>query len=97
MAFQFRSLQASGESFPFGLPIGLMNWKQLELILTLTTQVLFLNRLNMLELWTSGFLFFCSAYDFYYEGKNRFFVYLFCQAVAFLLMGLGYCGTFVPT
>jgi hypothetical protein len=35
MAFQFCSLQASGESFPFGLPIGLLNWKELELILTL--------------------------------------------------------------
>jgi beta-mannan synthase len=51
----------------------------------------------MLELWTAAFLFFCAIYDFHYEGKNHFFIYLFCQAVAFLLMGLGYCGTFVPS
>ncbi|CAK9212110.1 unnamed protein product [Sphagnum troendelagicum] len=55
------------------------------------------DRLNMLELWTAAFLFFCAIYDFHYEGKNHFFIYLFCQAVAFLLMGVGYCGTFVPS
>jgi hypothetical protein len=54
-------------------------------------------RLNMLELWTAAFLFFCAIYDFHYEGKNHFFIYLFCQAAAFLLMGVGYCGTFVPS
>jgi beta-mannan synthase len=55
------------------------------------------DRLNIWELWTSAFLLFCSIYDFHYKGKNRFYIYMFCQSVAFFIMGLGYCGTFVPS
>jgi hypothetical protein len=60
-------------------------------------QTCFYDRLNIWELWTAAFLFFCAVYDFYSQGKNHFFIYLFCQSVAFFLVSLGYCGTFVPS
>lgn len=52
--------------------------------------------MHILELWTGGFLMFCAVYDFYFQGKNHFYVYLFLQSCAFLIMGFGYVGTFVP-
>ncbi|KAG0613781.1 hypothetical protein M758_6G129900 [Ceratodon purpureus] len=54
-------------------------------------------RMHLLELWTGGFLMFCAFYDFYFQGKNHFFVYLGLQSCAFIVMGLGYVGTFVPS
>jgi beta-mannan synthase len=54
-------------------------------------------RMHLLELWTGGFLMFCAIYDFYFQGKNHFFVYLFLQSCAFLIMGFGYVGTFLPS
>ncbi|KAJ6845664.1 glucomannan 4-beta-mannosyltransferase 9-like [Iris pallida] len=53
------------------------------------------DRLHLLELGVGAYLFFCGCYDVAF-GKNRYFIYLFGQAVAFFIMGFGYIGTFVP-
>ncbi|OIV89704.1 hypothetical protein TanjilG_05159 [Lupinus angustifolius] len=53
-------------------------------------------RFNFLELGMAAYLFFCGWYDLAY-GKNRFFLYLFVQSVAFFVVGVGYVGTFVPS
>jgi len=66
-------------------------------IIIITENLFSVSRLNIWELWTSAFLLFCSIYDFHYKGKNRFYIYMICQSVAFFIMGLGYCGTFVPS
>lgn len=52
-------------------------------------------RLHLLELGVGAFLFVCACYDFAF-GKNHYFIYLYLQAIAFFVMGLGYVGTFVP-
>ncbi|KAK1396566.1 Glucomannan 4-beta-mannosyltransferase 9 [Heracleum sosnowskyi] len=52
-------------------------------------------RFNGLEMIAGMFLFSCGWYDFYF-GKNRYFIYLFVQSMAFFIVGLGYVGTFVP-
>ncbi|GMN39339.1 hypothetical protein TIFTF001_008565 [Ficus carica] len=52
-------------------------------------------RLHFVELGVGLYLLFCGFYDLFF-GKNHFFLYLFIQAVAFFIMGLGYAGTFVP-
>ncbi|KAI4310480.1 hypothetical protein MLD38_035456 [Melastoma candidum] len=51
-------------------------------------------RLHMLELGVGAYLFLCGCYDAAY-GKNRYFIYLFAQAIAFFIAGFGYVGTFV--
>ncbi|CAK9138392.1 unnamed protein product [Ilex paraguariensis] len=51
-------------------------------------------RLHLLELATGAYLFFCGCYDVAF-GKNHYFVYLFVQAIAFFIAGVGYIGTFV--
>lgn len=53
-------------------------------------------RLHFLELGMGVFLVFCACYDLAF-GRNHYFIYLFLQAVAFLVMGFGYVGTFVPS
>ncbi|KAF5742571.1 Nucleotide-diphospho-sugar transferases superfamily protein [Tripterygium wilfordii] len=52
-------------------------------------------RLHLLELAVGAFLFFCGCYDLAF-GKNRYFIYLFLQSIAFFVAGIGYVGTFVP-
>ncbi|XP_039133753.1 glucomannan 4-beta-mannosyltransferase 9-like isoform X1 [Dioscorea cayenensis subsp. rotundata] len=52
-------------------------------------------RLHLLELVTGAYLFFCGCYDMAF-GNNRYFLYLFLQALAFFVVGFGYVGTFVP-
>ncbi|XP_068661158.1 glucomannan 4-beta-mannosyltransferase 9-like isoform X1 [Aristolochia californica] len=53
------------------------------------------DRLHFLELGVGAWLFFCGCYDLAF-GKNHYFIYLYLQAIAFFVMGLGYVGTFVP-
>ncbi|KAJ6428848.1 hypothetical protein OIU84_020490 [Salix udensis] len=52
-------------------------------------------RLHLLELCFGAYLFFCGCYDFAF-GKNRYYIFLFLQATAFFIAGIGYVGTFVP-
>ncbi|KAB1225321.1 Glucomannan 4-beta-mannosyltransferase 9 [Morella rubra] len=54
-------------------------------------------RLHLLELVVGMYLFFCGCYDVAFGGKNRYFIYLFLQSIAFFVVGFGYVGTFVPT
>ncbi|GER45398.1 cellulose synthase like [Striga asiatica] len=53
-------------------------------------------RVNLLELGISAYLFFCGCYDMAF-GENHYYIYLFAQAIAFFIMGFGYVGTFVPS
>ncbi|XP_059456289.1 glucomannan 4-beta-mannosyltransferase 9-like [Corylus avellana] len=52
-------------------------------------------RIHLLELGVGAYLFYCGCYDLSF-GKNRFFIYLFLQSIAFFVVGVGYVGTFVP-
>ncbi|KAG6630685.1 glucomannan 4-beta-mannosyltransferase 9-like [Carya illinoinensis] len=53
-------------------------------------------RIHLLELGVGAYLFFCGCYDITFDGKNRYFIYLFLQSIAFFIVGVGYVGTFVP-
>ncbi|KEH42113.1 putative glucomannan 4-beta-mannosyltransferase [Medicago truncatula] len=53
------------------------------------------DRIHMKELCVGFYLLFCGCYDFMY-GKNYFFIFLYMQATAFLIVAFGYVGTFVP-
>ncbi|KAL5212983.1 hypothetical protein ABZP36_023830 [Zizania latifolia] len=53
------------------------------------------DRLNVTELGVGAFLFSCGWYDLAF-GKDHFFIYLFFQAMAFFIVGIGYVGTIVP-
>ncbi|KAK9906307.1 hypothetical protein M0R45_002642 [Rubus argutus] len=59
-------------------------------------RVRIVERVHFLELIVGFYLFFCGCYDLAY-GKNRFFIYLFLQSIAFFIAGVGYIGTFVPS
>jgi len=37
----------------------------------------------------------CGCYDAA-NAKQGYFIYLFLQGIAFLIMGFGYVGTYVP-
>ncbi|KAJ4793664.1 cellulose synthase like [Rhynchospora pubera] len=52
-------------------------------------------KLQLLELGTGAYLFFCGCYDVAF-GTNHYFIFLFLQAFAFFTVGVGYVGTFVP-
>ncbi|KAL3355564.1 hypothetical protein AABB24_019570 [Solanum stoloniferum] len=52
-------------------------------------------RLHVLELFVGLYLLFCGWYDYSF-GRNRFYVYLLLQAMAFFVVGFGYVGVFVP-
>ncbi|XVE68655.1 hypothetical protein DITRI_Ditri09bG0086200 [Diplodiscus trichospermus] len=52
-------------------------------------------RVHILELAVGAYLFFCGCYDLAF-GKNRYFIFLFLQSIAFFVAGVGYVGTFVP-
>lgn len=52
-------------------------------------------RIHLLEMMTSFYLFFCASYDLAF-GRNFFWIYLYAQAITFLLCGLGYVGTVLP-
>ncbi|XP_054797306.1 probable glucomannan 4-beta-mannosyltransferase 9 [Prosopis cineraria] len=51
-------------------------------------------RINLLELGIGAYLFICGCYDLAF-GKNRYFIYLFLQSLAFFIAGVGYIGVFV--
>ncbi|KAM3325025.1 glucomannan 4-beta-mannosyltransferase 9-like [Capsicum chacoense] len=53
------------------------------------------DRIHLLEFAAGAYLFFCGCYDIAF-GNNHYFLYLFIQAFAFLIVGFGYVGTFVP-
>ncbi|KAL6963494.1 Glucomannan 4-beta-mannosyltransferase 9 [Sarracenia purpurea var. burkii] len=53
-------------------------------------------RVHLVEGIVGIYLFFCGCYDVVF-GKNRYFIYLFFQSVAFFVAGFGYVGTFVPS
>ncbi|XP_042449406.1 glucomannan 4-beta-mannosyltransferase 1-like isoform X1 [Zingiber officinale] len=52
------------------------------------------DRLNLPELGFAAFLFLCACYNLAY-GQNYYYVYIYVQAVAFLVVGCGYVGTFI--
>ncbi|PWA73817.1 nucleotide-diphospho-sugar transferase [Artemisia annua] len=52
-------------------------------------------RLLFLELSVGVFLLICGSLDFSF-GQYRYYIYLYLQAIAFLVMGSGYVGTRVP-
>ncbi|KAL8159727.1 hypothetical protein V2J09_001264 [Rumex salicifolius] len=53
-------------------------------------------RIHTAEMAVGAYLFLCGCYDFAF-GRNRYFIYLFLQAIAFFIAGFGYVGTIVPT
>ncbi|OMO98021.1 hypothetical protein CCACVL1_04380 [Corchorus capsularis] len=53
-------------------------------------------RIHLLELAVGAYLSFCGCYDMAF-GKNRYFIFLFMQSFAFIIAGVGYVGTIVPT
>lgn len=59
-------------------------------------RIRFGDRLHLTELCIGAYLFLCGCFDFAY-GKNRYYIYLFLQSIAFSIVGFGYVGTFVPS
>ncbi|CAN6881139.1 unnamed protein product [Brassica oleracea var. botrytis] len=68
-----------------------------KLIAKATTKLYtrFGQRINWRELVVGLYIFICGCYDFAYGG-SYFYVYLFLQACAFFVAGVGYIGTIVP-
>ncbi|XP_010937165.1 glucomannan 4-beta-mannosyltransferase 1 [Elaeis guineensis] len=56
----------------------------------------FWERLHFLELGLAVYLMICACYDYYFR-KDYYFVILFPQAMAFVIMGVGYIGTIIPS
>ncbi|KAI3864315.1 hypothetical protein MKX03_004523 [Papaver bracteatum] len=52
-------------------------------------------RVYAMELCVGAYIFFCACYDVAF-GKYWYFIYLFAQAIAFFVTGLGYVGTRIP-
>ncbi|KAJ0976309.1 hypothetical protein J5N97_018274 [Dioscorea zingiberensis] len=59
-------------------------------------RIRFGERLHLLELAVGAYLFFCGCFDVAF-GKNRYYIYLFLQSIAFSIVGFGYVGTIVPS
>ncbi|GMH11237.1 hypothetical protein Nepgr_013078 [Nepenthes gracilis] len=53
-------------------------------------------RFHVVEIGVGAYLFLCGCYDLAF-GKNRYFLYLFLQSIAFFIAGFGYVGTHVPS
>ncbi|XP_049354987.1 glucomannan 4-beta-mannosyltransferase 9-like [Solanum verrucosum] len=53
------------------------------------------NKVHFVEIFVGLYLMLCGWYDYSF-GKNRFYIYLFLQGIAFLVAGFGYIGVFVP-
>ncbi|KAG1342518.1 Glucomannan 4-beta-mannosyltransferase 9 [Cocos nucifera] len=53
-------------------------------------------RLHFLELGLAVYLMICACYD-YHVGKDYYFVMIFPQAIAFVIMGVGCIGTIIPS
>ncbi|PWA61608.1 nucleotide-diphospho-sugar transferase [Artemisia annua] len=54
------------------------------------------DRIQLTELGFAVFLFFVGCYDFMY-GRNNYFIYIFLQVITFLIIGVGYIGTVIPS
>ncbi|EFJ35401.1 glycosyltransferase family 2 protein [Selaginella moellendorffii] len=52
-------------------------------------------RFHVFHLIVGLYIFFCASYDLAF-GRDRYYIYLYLQAVAFFIMGFGYIGTYVP-
>ncbi|KAJ8532814.1 hypothetical protein K7X08_015703 [Anisodus acutangulus] len=52
-------------------------------------------RIHVLELLMGMYMLHCAIYNMLF-GNDHFFIYLFLQAGAFFIVGIGYVGTFVP-
>ncbi|CAH1419580.1 unnamed protein product [Lactuca virosa] len=52
-------------------------------------------RLLTLEICVGLILFICACHDLVF-GKYHYYIYLYMQAIAFIIIGLGYVGTDVP-
>ncbi|KAF8723547.1 hypothetical protein HU200_021499 [Digitaria exilis] len=50
------------------------------------------DRWTMSEILVAIFLFFCATYNLVYGG-DFYFVYIYLQAITFLIVGTGFCGT----
>jgi hypothetical protein len=48
-------------------------------------------RCTMSEILVAIFLFFCATYNLLY-GANFYYIYIYLQAIAFLIVGTGFCG-----
>ncbi|KAL1557661.1 glucomannan 4-beta-mannosyltransferase [Salvia divinorum] len=53
-------------------------------------------RILLQELGIASFLFACGCYGIFY-GHDRYYLYLFPQAIFFTIAGFGYFGTIVPS
>ena len=52
-------------------------------------------RFHILELSVGVFLLISGSLDFAF-GQYRYYIYIYLQAIAFLIMGSGYVGTSPP-
>ncbi|CAO1947546.1 unnamed protein product [Urochloa humidicola] len=50
------------------------------------------DRCTISEILVAVFLFFCATYNLVYGG-DFYFVYIYLQAITFLIVGTGFCGT----
>ncbi|XP_020255482.1 glucomannan 4-beta-mannosyltransferase 1-like [Asparagus officinalis] len=55
----------------------------------------FWERFHILELVAGAYLVLCALYDYVYRD-DYYFIYIFPQAISFIIMGFGYIGTIVP-
>ncbi|KAG1334459.1 Glucomannan 4-beta-mannosyltransferase 9 [Cocos nucifera] len=65
-----------------------------DITLPVKTPNKFRDRINLSELGFAVFLLFCASYNVAY-GKNYCYIYIYLQAIAFVVMGIGYIGTFI--
>jgi hypothetical protein len=50
-------------------------------------------RVNFLEIGFSVFLFLCASYNLVFHGTRSYYLYMYLQGLAFLLLGLNFTGT----
>ncbi|XP_021308674.1 probable mannan synthase 7 isoform X2 [Sorghum bicolor] len=51
------------------------------------------DRVNFLEIGFSVFLFLCASYNLVFHGTRSYYLYMYLQGLAFLLLGLNFTGT----
>ncbi|XP_072980780.1 probable glucomannan 4-beta-mannosyltransferase 4 [Typha angustifolia] len=66
--------------------------EKLVITLTETAQPNCTDRVTVLELVLAIFLLICASYNLAF-GNNYYYVYIYLQAIAFIVMGFGYVGT----
>ncbi|KAF8668835.1 hypothetical protein HU200_052036 [Digitaria exilis] len=52
------------------------------------------DRVNFSEIGFSVFLFLCASYNLAFHGTTSYYIYLYLQGLAFLLLGFNFTGTF---